>query len=146
MRDESQIRSPALERPLAPALRRGWRMKCPNCGAGPMMSGYLSVRDECPVCGEELFHHRADDGPAWATIILSGHLLSPLMLTVFTVWRPEGWVMAIGFSVAFCALALFLLPRIKGLFVAVQWAKQMHGFGPASGEAARQGAEFGPGA
>ena len=37
--------------------------------------------------------------------------------------------MAVGFSVAFSALALFLLPRIKGMFVAIQWAKKMHGFG-----------------
>ena len=39
------------ERPLKPALMRGWRRRCPNCGAGPMMRGYLKVRDECPVCG-----------------------------------------------------------------------------------------------
>jgi len=29
------------------------------------------------------------------------------------------------------ALALFLLPRMKGMFVALQWAKRMHGFGAA---------------
>ncbi len=37
--------------------------------------------------------------------------------------------MALGFSVVFLALALFLLPRVKGMFVAIQWAKRMHGFG-----------------
>jgi uncharacterized protein (DUF983 family) len=37
--------------------------------------------------------------------------------------------MGIGFSVLFSLLALYLLPRIKGMFVAVQWAKRMHGFG-----------------
>ncbi len=37
--------------------------------------------------------------------------------------------MAVGFSVAFTALALFLLPRVKGMFVAIQWSKRMHGFG-----------------
>jgi uncharacterized protein (DUF983 family) len=26
-------------------------------------------------------------------------------------------------------LALFLLPRMKGLIIGVQWAKRMHGFG-----------------
>ena len=45
----------------------------------------------CPVCGTELFHHRADDGPAWATILITGHLLAPLMLVVFITWRPQGW-------------------------------------------------------
>ncbi len=96
------------------------------------MQDYLTVRDNCSVCGEELRHHRADDGPAWATILISGHILAPLMLVVFQVFRPEGWVMALGFSIVFLLLALYLLPRMKGVFVAVQWAKRMHGFGDVS--------------
>jgi uncharacterized protein (DUF983 family) len=119
------------DRPIKPALLRGWKRRCPSCGNGPMMKDYLKVRDECPVCGEELFHHRADDGPAWATIIVAGHLLAPLMLFVFVTFRPEGWVMALGFSVVFLGLALFLLPRIKGMFVALQWSRRMHGFADA---------------
>lgn len=117
------------DRPIKPALLRGWKRKCPNCGNGPMLRDYLTVRDECPVCGEELFHQRADDGPAWATIIVSGHLLAPVMLFVYTAFRPEGWVMALGFSVVFLGLALFMLPRIKGMFVAMQWSRRMFGFG-----------------
>lgn len=97
------------------------------------MERYLTVRRSCPVCGTELYHHRADDGPAWATIIVTGHLMAPLMLLVFEIWRPEGWVMALGFSIVFIALSLFLLPRFKGAFVALQWAKRMHGFGRRAG-------------
>lgn len=117
------------ERDTRTACWRGASGKCPACGDGPLMSGYLKVRDECAVCGEELFHHRADDGPAWATIIISGHLVAPLMLLVFELWRPEAWVMAVGFSTVFTLAALFLLPRLKGAFVGFQWAKRMHGFG-----------------
>jgi len=116
------------DRPVKPALLRGWKRKCPNCGSGPLMRDYLKVRQECVVCQEELHHHRANDGPAWATILISGHLLAPLMLIVFTTFRPEGWVMALGFSALFLVLALYLLPRLKGMFVALQWAKRMHGF------------------
>lgn len=96
------------------------------------MQGYLDVRHSCPACGTELHHHRADDGPAWATILVTGHLLAPLMLLVFETFRPEGWQMAIGFSVVFIALSLVLLPRLKGGFVGIQWAKRMHGFGDAA--------------
>jgi uncharacterized protein (DUF983 family) len=111
------------------ALWRGWRRHCPACGESPMMDGYLTVRSECPACGTELYHHRADDGPAWATILITGHLLAPLMLMVFVAWRPAAWVMALGFSVVFVALSLYLLPRLKGAFVGLQWAKRRHGFG-----------------
>ena len=119
------------DRPVAPALRRGWQLRCPNCGAGPMLRGYLKVRDNCPVCGEALHHHRADDGPAYLTILIVGHLMAPLLLFTFTHWRPEPLVLASVFSVGTVALSLFLLPRLKGALVALQWAKRMHGFGAA---------------
>jgi uncharacterized protein (DUF983 family) len=117
------------DRPLKPAMLRGWRRRCPNCGAGPMMRGYLTVRDACPVCGEALHHHRADDGPAYLTILIVGHLLAPILLYAFVRWRPDPIILASLFSVGTVALSLFLLPRLKGALVAVQWAKRMHGFG-----------------
>ncbi|MCU0828696.1 MAG: DUF983 domain-containing protein [Tabrizicola sp.] len=119
------------DRPVRPALLRGWRRRCPNCGAGPMLRGYLTVRDTCPVCGEALHHHRADDGPAYLTILIVGHLLAPILLFVFTKWRPEPLLLAVIFSVGTVALSLYLLPRLKGVLVALQWAKRMHGFGSA---------------
>jgi uncharacterized protein (DUF983 family) len=123
----------AETRDVRRALFRGWARKCPACGEGPLMDGYLEVRHTCPVCGTELHHHRADDGPAWATILITGHLMAPLMLTVFVALRPAGWQMALGFSVVFVALSLYLLPRMKGMFVGLQWAKRMHGFGGPQG-------------
>lgn len=117
------------ERPARQAMFRGLRLKCPNCGSGPLMRSYLKVRDHCPVCGEELHHHRADDGPAYLTILITGHLIAPLIFFVFFTFRPDPLVMAVGFTVGFVAVALFLLPRLKGMFVGLQWAKRMHGFG-----------------
>jgi uncharacterized protein (DUF983 family) len=117
------------ERPLGLALRRGWQCRCPNCGAGPMLRSYLKVRETCPVCGEVLSHHRADDGPAYLTILVVGHLLAPIIYFVFVKYRPEPMVLAAIFTTLTVALALFLLPRFKGMLVAFQWAKRMHGFG-----------------
>jgi uncharacterized protein (DUF983 family) len=116
------------ERAVKPALLRGWRRKCPNCGAGPMLSGYLTVRESCPVCHEELHHHRADDGPAYLTILVVGHLMAPFLHFSFTKWQPEPLVLASTLSVGCVALALYLLPRLKGAIVGFQWAKRMHGF------------------
>ena len=129
MTSETAIPIEGAERPVKPAMLRGWRRRCPKCGAGPMFRGYLKVRDACPVCGQELHHHRADDGPAYLTILIVGHLLAPLILIVYTTWRPEAWTMATMFSIFTVALSLFLLPRLKGAFIALQWAKRMHGFG-----------------
>jgi uncharacterized protein (DUF983 family) len=117
------------DRPLGPAMLRGWRRKCPNCGTGPLLRGYLKVRDACPVCGEDLHHQRADDGPAYLTILIVGHLMAPSILFAFVTYRPDPLVLASVFSVATVALSLFLLPRLKGMLVAIQWARRMHGFG-----------------
>lgn len=110
---------------------RGFRRTCPNCAQAPLFQGYLKVRDECPNCGLELHHHRADDGPAYLTILVVGHLMAPLMHVIWTHFRPEPWVLATSLSIGCVALSLYLLPRLKGLVVGIQWAKRMHGFGDA---------------
>ncbi len=120
---------PRRDRPLKPAMLRGLLLKCPKCGSGRVMQGYLKVRDQCAVCGEELHHQRADDGPAYLTILVSGHVIAPLILFIFLNYHPRPVYMAVSLGAAFTALALFLLPRFKGMFVAIQWAKRMHGFG-----------------
>ena len=117
------------ERPLWPALRRGWRRCCPNCGAGSLLRGYLKVRESCTACGEDMTHQRADDGPAYLTILIVGHLMAPLLMFVFMKWRPEPMTLFTLFSIGTVALSLYLLPRLKGAMVALQWAKRMHGFG-----------------
>lgn len=117
------------DRPTKPAIWRGLRSKCPNCGEGSLFKGFLKVTDECPSCGEVLSHHRADDGPAYLTILIVGHLLAPLLHVTWTHFRPEPLVMATVFTVGCVALSLFLLPRMKGMVVAIQWSRRMHGFG-----------------
>ncbi len=120
--------SDAAPRETRPAILRGWRRKCPKCGTGPLLSGYLQVRGHCPVCQEDLSHQRADDGPAYLTILLVGHLMAPMLHIVFVRFRPEPLVLVTIFAVGCVALSLYLLPRIKGAIVGYQWAKRLHGF------------------
>ncbi|MBV7409233.1 DUF983 domain-containing protein [Maritimibacter sp. DP1N21-5] len=117
------------ERPLKQAIWRGWRKKCPACGTGPMMKSYLKVRDTCTVCGEELHHQRADDGPAYLTILVVGHLLVPFFHFGYVRFRPDPMLFSAILAVLAVAMSLYLLPRFKGLLVGVQWAKRLHGFG-----------------
>lgn len=116
------------DRPLWPALRKGWAGRCPHCGEGRLLHSYLKVNASCAACGQELHHQRADDGPAYLTILIVGHLLAPLLLFVYSNWQPDPATMALVFSVFCVALSLWLLPRLKGALIGVQWAKRMHGF------------------
>jgi uncharacterized protein (DUF983 family) len=114
---------------VKPAMLRGWRRRCPHCGAGPLMRGYLTVRDSCAVCGEELLHHRADDGPAYLTILIVGHIMAPALHWGFVTFRPEPMTLATVFSVGCVVLSMYLLPRLKGAMIGYQWARRMYGFG-----------------
>ena len=116
------------ERPIMPAVMKGWRRRCPNCGTGPLLSGYLKVRDTCPVCREELHHHRADDGPAYLTILIVLHLMAPVLHVAYVRFRPEPLILFTVLAVGCVALSLYLLPRLKGVIVAIQWSRFMHGF------------------
>lgn len=120
------------DRPAKPAMLHGFRRSCPNCGRGHLFDGYLKVRQSCAICGQELFHHRADDGPAYLTILIVGHLMAPLIHIVFTQFRPDPLILATGFTIFCVALSLYLLPRLKGVVVAIQWSRRMHGFGTAA--------------
>jgi uncharacterized protein (DUF983 family) len=119
----------SLDHPLKPALLKGWRRRCPNCGKGAVLYRYLKVHDNCENCGQNFYHHRADDGPAYLTILIVGHILAPILHFVFVKFRPEPWIMACSFGTACVVLCLYLLPRIKGAIIAFQWARRLNGFG-----------------
>lgn len=117
------------------AMWHGWRKRCPNCGSGPVLKGYLTVRESCTVCKEELHHARADDGPAYLSILIVGHIMAPLLHIVFVQFRPEPLVLFTIFAVGCTALSLYLLPRLKGAIVGFQWARRMNGFRASSEDA-----------
>jgi uncharacterized protein (DUF983 family) len=116
-------------RPLKRSLLRGWRCKCPRCGTGPLMRSYLKLHTDCKVCRQDLSHARADDGPAYLTILIVGHLMAPMLHIAFVHFRPDPLILFTIFAVGCVALSLFLLPRFKGMIVGYQWARLMNGFG-----------------
>ena len=133
MMSDDSTATPIEDRPTKLALIRGWQRCCPQCGKGALFSGYLKVAASCPACGEDFAAQRADDGPAYLTILIVGHLMAPLFLWSYFKWQPEPVVMITVFPAGTVALSLYLLPRFKGALVALQWAKRMHGFGRVPG-------------
>ncbi len=111
------------------AIKRGLRGRCPACGQGSLLHHYLKVVDVCPACGEEMHHHRADDFPAYLTILVVGHVLLGLMFSVDEVWPDLPMTFHyLLWPALVVVMSLCLLPRIKGGLVAYQWALRMHGF------------------
>ena len=118
-------------REMLPAMLRGWRQCCPACGDGSLYGKYLKVEPKCSICGQELHHHRADDAPPYFTMLIVGHVVIGLLLSVERAFHPELWVHLSLWGPATLLLSLWLLPRIKGALIGLQWAAHMHGFGTA---------------
>jgi len=108
-------------------LSRGLVGRCPHCGEGRMFTAYLKIAPACPACGHALGQYRADDGPAYFTILIVGHaLIAPLLFSGIVLTWPIEWLLGLFVS-GVVASALALLPRVKGAFVGVQWAVRDRG-------------------
>lgn len=117
------VTTPPDARPFWPEARRGMKGRCPQCGEGRLFKSYLKQVESCGACGEGYGHIRADDGPAWLTILLVGHIVVPLLVeferdSTWPMWVP----MLLWPSVAL-VLSLILLPLAKGLFITILWRK-----------------------
>lgn len=124
------VTTTTTRRPAGLAIRRGFLGRCPNCGEGRLFRAYLKVVDNCEVCGEDLHHHRADDAPAYFTILIVGHfIVAGVLATEFVAPDTPFWVPALFWGGLTLLASLALLPRIKGALVGLQWANRMHGFG-----------------
>lgn len=122
------------ERPLWPAVMRGLRCTCPNCGEGKLFDGYLTSVERCSVCSEEIHHHRADDLPPYLTVFIVGHLVVGLFMAVEQSIALSMWThLAIWVPVTLI-LSLVLLRPLKGGTIGLQWALRQGGFGDKSEE------------
>jgi len=102
-------------------LLRGLQRKCPCCGEAPAFRSYLKVVDACAVCHTPLSLYPTDDGPAYITIILIGHLIvAPALMFVF-LWDYPVQNVAIAAVVGMGVVTLALLPFVKGAFLGLMW-------------------------
>ena len=117
-------------RNLWQAIGRGFMGRCPNCGQGRLFRAFLKVSDECEVCGEHFHHHRADDLPAYLSIVVVGHVVVGLLVH----FASQSEISPMAYMLTLIPLSLFLalalLQPIKGGVVGLQWANYMHGFDP----------------
>lgn len=111
-----------------PAIIRAVSGRCPACGCGKFFKNYLHQVDRCSVCSEGFCQIHADDGPAWLTIGVVGHIVVPMALFAETSFRWPLWVSMTVWPLTALALTLTILPRAKAVFIAAIWAMKAPGF------------------
>ena len=122
------FRPPRRNRPLREAVCRGLCGRCPACGRGRLFRSYLKLEPMCKVCGEDLSHARADDAPAYLTMLVMCHVACGGVLMSESDGTSLMASALIWLAVAI-GVSLVILPRMKGAVVGQQWALCMHGFG-----------------
>ena len=107
--------------PKRTAVWRGFKGECPRCGEAPLFRAYLKPVAACSSCGAAWEEVRADDGPAWATMLVVGHVVAAVFHIVIFRLDLSTWA-AIGVLCAIATVAsLLLLPRMKGLLIGWIW-------------------------
>jgi len=101
---------------------RGLKLRCPKCDGAPLFRAYLKPVESCASCGHNWSEVRADDGPAWATMIVVLHLLAPFFHFIGIKSDLPSWASSLILCTIGLILALLLLPRMKGLFIGLVWA------------------------
>lgn len=103
------------------AIKRGLSQRCPICGEGKLFRSYLKLSEHCSSCGAKLSELRADDGPAWLTILIVGHLIVPFFIVTARSGAPDWVYYAVLFPITI-AMTMALLPLSKGVFVALLYS------------------------
>jgi len=106
-----------------PRLWRGMKLRCPRCGVGKLFKSYLKPVETCSNCEKQWSHVRADLAPAWAAMTIAAHLV--VLIWHFFFWNTDmsTWMLIALLCSLATAIALIALPPMKGLFMAIIWAK-----------------------
>lgn len=120
-------REPVRPRTFWEAVSRGLRNTCPRCGETRLMPRFLKPAAHCHSCGLDLTPQQADDFPAYISMIVTGHLMAPVVIAMAMAGWSTG-LMASTLIPGAMALMLGLLQPAKGAVIAVQWWNGMHGF------------------
>lgn len=83
---------------------------------------YLKVSAHCPKCDHDLARYPADDGPAYLTILLIGHLIVAPLLLFPIIWESPAVYSVPILLGALGVITLLALPVVKGGWIGLMYA------------------------
>ena len=124
----------SLPQGLGGAVWRGVQGKCPRCGGTHLFTRFLKPVERCRLCGQNWTLHAADDFPPYISILLTGHIMAPVIIELGLHTGLPGWAMMVIVAVMALVLLVGLLQPAKGGVIALQWWLGMHGFAGRAGK------------
>lgn len=117
----SHNQTPASTRILGRAIMRGFIGRCPACGRGPVIRGYISPVAACSACGENLARYQTADFAPYLVTFFVGLVFTPLTFVLSLDETLADWALYVTIAAAL-ATAIVLLPRTKGAAIGLLWA------------------------
>jgi uncharacterized protein (DUF983 family) len=112
---------------LGTALSRGITGRCPACGTTRLFGGFLRVARTCASCQAPLGTASADDAPPYFVVLISGHIIIPLILLTQKLANPSSLMLSAIFVPFTLLLAIGLLRPVKGGVLGVLVAMRLLG-------------------
>ena len=120
--------APDLPHGVMAAMRRGFAGRCPRCNGARLFAAFLKPVEHCPLCAQDWTLHAADDFPPYVSIIVTGHVMAPVMIVLGSMTSlSTTFTVAIALVLAVTMLMSLLQPA-KGAIIALQWWLGMQGF------------------
>ncbi len=110
------------------AALRGLRGHCPRCGGARLFARWLKPAGSCAACAQDWAFQRADDFPAYIAILLTGHILAPVIIVLIADLELSPGALALILLPLATAMMLGMLQPAKGAVIAAQWWHGLHGF------------------
>ena len=112
-----------VERPGPNLMRVSLKCRCPRCGEGALLKGYLTVRESCPECGLDYSFADPADGPAFFVMSIVGVIGMAAMMALELGLHPPIWVHLLVTLPLILVLCLGSLRPFKAWMVAEQYAR-----------------------
>ena len=110
------------------AMARGARGRCPRCNDAKLFHRFLKPMATCPRCRQDWTHQQADDFPAYVSILLTGHIMAPIIIALVQETALSLAALAAIIVSSMLILMIGILQPAKGATIALQWWFGMHGF------------------
>jgi uncharacterized protein (DUF983 family) len=106
---------------LQKSILAGLACRCPRCGKGKLLHGFLTLRPRCDVCGLDFAFADSGDGPAVFIILIAGFIVVGAALVTEVLYQPPIWVHAVLWAPLILIVTLGPLRPLKGLMIALQY-------------------------
>ncbi len=103
------------------AIAAGLSCRCPRCGRGNLLEGFLTVRPRCDACGLDYGFADSGDGPAVFIMFFAGFIVVGAALVTEILYQPPLWLHAALWLPLIIVVTLGPLRPMKGLLIALQY-------------------------